>query len=147
MRSDSLTAADWAVIIDYVDVLWPLKVASERLEGRGKKQYKLYGRFGVIYEIIPMFEQLIAAFEERLVTWESVDFEQLDAPEDHMAINLCAAVAKLKLYYSKLSDSPAYYAAIALHPRLIPLSSNSSASITIAQLLARKQSSQSHAQT
>jgi hypothetical protein len=117
MRSDGLTAADWAVIIDYVDVLRPLKVATERLEGRGRKQYKLNGRFGAIYEIIPIFEQLIAAFEERLVTWRSVDFEQLDAPEDHMAINLRAAVAKLKLYYSKLSDSPAYYAAIVLHPR------------------------------
>jgi hypothetical protein len=68
MRSDGLTAADWAVLVDYVDVLRPLKVASERLEGRGKKQYKLNGRFGAIYEIIPTFEQLIAAFEERLVT-------------------------------------------------------------------------------
>lgn len=117
MRSDGLTTADWAVITEYVEVLRPLKTATERLEGRGSKQWRLNGRFGAIYEVIPTFEQLIAAFEDQLVMWEKVDFEQLEAPEDHMAINLRAAVAKLKLYYSKLSDSPAYYAAIVLHPR------------------------------
>ncbi|KAJ4390310.1 hypothetical protein N0V91_011421, partial [Didymella pomorum] len=112
MRLEGLTTADWAVITEYVEVLRPLKTATELLEGRGSKQLRLNGRFGAIYEVIPAFEQLIAAFEDQLIMWEKVDFEQLGAPEDHMAINLRAAVAKLKLYYSKLSDSPAYYAAI-----------------------------------
>lgn len=121
MRSTGLTAADWAVITEYVDILKPLKVATERLEGRGKSRLsgdrKLNGRFGALYEVIPTLEQLISTYEERLVTYRDVDFEQEDAPEDHLAINLRAAVAKLKLYYSKLSDCPAYYAAIVLHPR------------------------------
>jgi hypothetical protein len=60
MRSDGLTAADWAVITDYVDVLRPLKIATQRLEGRSRKgDCKLNGRFGAIYEVIPTFEQLI----------------------------------------------------------------------------------------
>ncbi|KAJ4392781.1 hypothetical protein N0V91_011264 [Didymella pomorum] len=97
----------------FLDVINHIK----RLEGRRSKQQRLNGRFSAIYKVIPTFKQLIAAFEDQLVMWEKVDFEQLEAPEDHMAINLRAAVAKLKLYYSKLSDSPAYYAAIVLHPR------------------------------
>ena len=48
MRSDGLTTADWQVIVDYLQVLKPLKLASERLEGRGKSS-----RFGAIYEVIP----------------------------------------------------------------------------------------------
>jgi hypothetical protein len=43
MQSDSLGAADWAVITEYMDVLKPLKTATERLEGRGKS-----GGFGSI---------------------------------------------------------------------------------------------------
>ena len=56
MRSDGLTAADWAVITEYVEVLRPLKTATERLEGRGSKQWRLNGRFGAIYEVIPTFK-------------------------------------------------------------------------------------------
>ncbi|KAI1523680.1 Dimer-Tnp-hAT domain containing protein, partial [Pyrenophora tritici-repentis] len=36
MRSGGLTAADWAVVTEYIDVLKPLKSATKRLEGRGK---------------------------------------------------------------------------------------------------------------
>ena len=74
----------------------------------GKKQFRLNGRFGAIYEVIPTFEQLINTFENRLLPYTSVDFEQPDTSEDHMAINLRAALTKLRLYHNKLSDSPAY---------------------------------------
>ena len=40
---------------------------------------------------------------------------QPNAVEDYLAINLRAAVAKLQLYYNKLSKSPTYYAAIVLY--------------------------------
>jgi hypothetical protein len=36
MRSDGLTAADEALIMEYIDVLKPLKSATKRLEGSGK---------------------------------------------------------------------------------------------------------------
>jgi hypothetical protein len=92
-------------------VLKPLKDATKRLEGRGK-----CGRFGAIYEVIPVFEFLIRRFEQRLQQYERVNFEQREAPEDHISINFRAAWEKLNDYYSKLDDLPAYFAACALHP-------------------------------
>jgi hypothetical protein len=41
MRSTGLTAADWAIITEHQDCLEPLKLATERLEGRSKA-----GKFG-----------------------------------------------------------------------------------------------------
>ncbi|KAI1569536.1 Dimer-Tnp-hAT domain containing protein [Pyrenophora tritici-repentis] len=112
MRSDGLTAADWAVVTEYLDVLKPLKSATKRLEGRGKS-----GRFGAIAEIIPVFEYILSYYEQRVKAYEAVDYNAHDeAPEDHLAINLCAVWAKISEYYAKLDDSPAYYAATILHP-------------------------------
>jgi hypothetical protein len=58
MRSDGLSAADWAVITEYMNTLKPLKAATERLEGRGKS-----GGFGAIAEIIPIFEYILSYYE------------------------------------------------------------------------------------
>lgn len=113
MRSDGLTAADWAVITEYIDVLGPLKTATKRLEGHGKS-----GSFGSIAEIIPVFEVLLSKFEEKLQNYDAVDHcQHNEAPEDHLAINLRAALVKARSYYSKLDHSPAYYTATILHPR------------------------------
>jgi hypothetical protein len=61
---------------------------------------------------------LLGRLEEQLQTYESVDHdEHKEAPEDHLAINLRAAIIKRRAYYTKLDDSPAYYAATILHPR------------------------------
>jgi hypothetical protein len=112
MRSDGLTAADWAVITEYMDVLKPLKLATKRLKGRSDS-----GRFGAIAEIIPVFEHLLSYYEQRVKAYEAVDYNAHDeAPEDHLAINLRAAWAKANEYYTKLEDSPVYYAATILHP-------------------------------
>jgi hypothetical protein len=58
MRSDGLTAADWAVINEYIQVLQPLKEATKQLKARGKS-----GRFGAIYEVIPVFEAVLSVYE------------------------------------------------------------------------------------
>ena len=112
MRSGGLTAANWAVITEYIAILQPLKLATDRLQGRGKA-----GRFGALYEVIPLFEMLISDYKTRLLPYESVGYEYEGAPEDYIAINLRAALNKATDYYNKLLDSPAYYAAIILHPR------------------------------
>jgi hypothetical protein len=113
MRSNGLSSADWAVITEYMDVLAPLKKASERLEGRGKS-----GKHGAIYEVIPVFEYLLGELETRCQQFSHVDFDaHPEAPEDHFAINLKAAWSKADHYYSKLDESPVYYAACCLHPR------------------------------
>ncbi|KAG9378511.1 hypothetical protein A1F94_010280 [Pyrenophora tritici-repentis] len=66
MRSNGLTADDWAVITQYISVLEPLKEATKRLEARGKA-----GRFGAIYEVIPVFEAVLAVYEQLLKNHES----------------------------------------------------------------------------
>ncbi|KAG9386663.1 hypothetical protein A1F94_003413 [Pyrenophora tritici-repentis] len=113
MRSDGINAHDWQVIAEYIDVLRPLKQATKRLEGRGKS-----GAFGAIAEVIPVFEYLLGVYEDRLQSYEDVIHdEHTESPEDHLAINLRAALVKAREYYNKLDLSPAYYAATILHPR------------------------------
>jgi hypothetical protein len=109
-RSDGLSAADWAVINEYIQVLQPLKEATKRLEARSKG-----GRFGAIYEVIPVFEAVLNLYEQLLKAYDDVDYSPADTPEDHLPINLRAAWAKANRYYAKLDDSPAYYAAVYLH--------------------------------
>lgn len=111
MRSTGLSAADWGVVTEYLDVLTPLKLATKRLEGRGKG-----GQYGAIYEVIPVFEFLLGYYEQRVTSYNDVVYEYDEAPEDHLAINLRAAWAKASDYYTKLDASPAYYAATILHP-------------------------------
>ncbi|KAG9386701.1 Dimer-Tnp-hAT domain containing protein [Pyrenophora tritici-repentis] len=105
-------AADWAVIAEYQDCLEPLKYATKRLEGRSKD-----GKYGAIYEVIPVFEYVLSKLEARARPFEHVDFNaHAEAPEDHLNVNLRAAWSKANDYYNKLDDSPAYYAAVCLHP-------------------------------
>ncbi|EFQ89716.1 hypothetical protein PTT_13915 [Pyrenophora teres f. teres 0-1] len=97
IRSTRLRAANWAVIAEYQDCLTPLKYATKRLEGRSED-----GKYMAIYEARP---------------FKQVDFNaHPEAPEDHLKVNLLAAWAKANDYYSKLDASPAYYAAVCLHP-------------------------------
>jgi hypothetical protein len=113
MRSNGLTSADWAVVADYMAVLKPLKAATKRVEGRGAS-----GAYGAVAEVIPVFEYILKEYEDQVAPYAAVDFNtHNEAPEDHIAINLKAAWAKLNDYYNKLDDSPAYYAATILHPR------------------------------
>jgi hypothetical protein len=112
MQLDGLSAANWAVVTEYMEVLKPLKAATQRLEGRGKS-----GGFGAIAKIIPVFEYILSYYEQRVKAYEAVDYNAYDeAPEDHLAINLRAAWAKANDYYAKLDLSPAYYAATILYP-------------------------------
>jgi hypothetical protein len=70
-----------------MDVLAPLKKASERLEDRCKS-----GKHSAIYEVIPVFKYLLGELETRCQQYSYVDFDTPPkAPEDHLAINLKAA--------------------------------------------------------
>ncbi|KAG9385224.1 Dimer-Tnp-hAT domain containing protein [Pyrenophora tritici-repentis] len=104
MRSTGLRAADWAVIAEYQDCLEPLKYATKRLEdalrmANTAQSMRLY------------------PFLSPARPFEHVDFNaHAEAPEDHLNVNLRAAWSKANDYYNKLDDSPAYYAAVCLHP-------------------------------
>ena len=86
MRSDGLSAADWAVVTEYIEALRPLKEATKRLEARGKT-----GGFGALYEVIPVYEYILSTYEAIITTYDSVDYSPNSAPKDYLPINLRAA--------------------------------------------------------
>jgi hypothetical protein len=60
--------------------------------------------------------KLLLLPQQRVNAYEAVNYNEHDeSPEDHIAINLRAAWQKADNYYSKLDNSPAYYAATILH--------------------------------
>jgi hypothetical protein len=72
------------VITKYIDVLQPLKAATELLEGRGK-----HSRFSAIYKIILVFKHLLKRFKEAVKLYKNVNYNAYDkALKDHLAINL-----------------------------------------------------------
>jgi hypothetical protein len=74
--------------------LKPLKLVTKRLEGRGKdaKGRVGGGYYGAIAEVILVFEYILTYYEQRVETYEAVDYNaHNEAPEDHLAINLRAA--------------------------------------------------------
>jgi hypothetical protein len=55
------------VITKYIDVLQPLKAATELLEGRSKP-----GTFGAIFEIIPVYEHLLKRLKEAAELYQTL---------------------------------------------------------------------------
>ncbi|KAI1512328.1 Dimer-Tnp-hAT dimerization containing protein [Pyrenophora tritici-repentis] len=47
---------------------------------------------------------------------KDVNYEDLDAPEDHLITNVNLAHCKLAKYYAKFDNAPVYYTATILHP-------------------------------
>ena len=86
MRSNGLSAADWAVITEYIEVLKPLKEATKRLEAHSN-----LGRYRALYKVILVYKYILNAYELILATYDSVDHGRDSAPEDHLPINLRAA--------------------------------------------------------
>lgn len=100
--------------MDCIDVLKPLKDGTKRLEGHGGEY-----NFGSISEVIPVFKYVYNRLQDVLKGMEKARYNAHDeAPEDHLHINLSNAILTAEQYYQKLDDSPAYYAATLLHPRL-----------------------------
>ena len=58
---------------------------------------------------------LISQLEDQKERLDYIDYEDSDAPEDHLKINLTAGLLKLSKYYALLKDSTAYYAATRLY--------------------------------
>ena len=104
-------AKDWATISEYIKLLSLFEEATKLLEGRGH-----VGRHGAIWEVVITFELLLDELEEQKSRLEKVDISNPDAPEDHLAVNINLAHAKLAEYYQKFDDSPIYYTATILHP-------------------------------
>jgi hypothetical protein len=101
MRSDWLSAADWAVVTEYIEVLRPLKLATKRLKGRGKGVKGAHndvdsspkcGRYSAIAKIILVFKYILTYYEQRVKAYKAVNYNaHEEAPEDYLVINLRAA--------------------------------------------------------
>ena len=111
IKEGGLLAHDWATIAKYAVLLKPFKEATTCLQGRG-----LSGSHGAIWEVLITFEWLLTELENQKTRLAMIDYNDPDAPEDHLITNINAAHKKLSDYYIKLDDSPIYYAATVLHP-------------------------------
>ncbi|KAG9385321.1 hypothetical protein A1F94_004868 [Pyrenophora tritici-repentis] len=109
-KNRGLNGKDWATITEYIRLLEPFAEATRLLEGRGR-----HGRHGAIWEVLVTFEWLdqLEALKDRL---KDVNYEDLDAPEDHLITNVNLAHCKLAEYYAKFDNAPVYYTATILHP-------------------------------
>lgn len=101
---DKMSAEDWSVIAEYLAILKPLKVATKRLEGRPKD-----GKFGAIWEVLLTMEWLLKHLEESRLQHERDE-------EPYLRIGCNLGWMKLDQYYTLTEDSPAYLAALVLHP-------------------------------
>ena len=111
MRTNGLSAHDWAVNTECMDAPKPLEIATRRLEGRGKQ-----GSFVVIAEIMLVFELLFNCYEKRVDSYGAVDSNAHDkTPEDNFSTYLDAAWVKACDYYDKPDDTAIYYAVTLLH--------------------------------
>lgn len=83
------------------------------LQGDGivRKRKKGYcGSYSNVWDVIHSFEYLLGVLEH----YKSV---AKDFPEpEHFKVGVNMAWEKLEKYYSKLDETPIYYAALAFHP-------------------------------
>jgi hypothetical protein len=75
-------------------LLAPFAEATKVLEGRGHQ-----GCHGAIWEVLITFEWLLSELEELKDRLQEVDYNDENAPEDHLQANVNAAHQKLSLYY------------------------------------------------
>lgn len=102
---DKLSADDWITITRYMQILKPLMLVTKKLEG-----YPQEGRNGLMWEVLPCYEFLLAHFE-RLTEHYRHD------PDEDLRLNIQLGWQKLDEYYKKLDDTEVYVAAVALHPK------------------------------
>ena len=62
------------------------------------------------------FEWLLNQLEALKDRLKEVDYNDLDAPEDHLVENVNLAHAKLCAYYAKFNNAPVYYVTTVLYP-------------------------------
>ena len=68
-------------------MLRPLKLATKRLEGRGKS-----GCFSAITKVILVFNYIFIYYKQRVKGYKAVNYNaHNEAPKDYLAINLRAA--------------------------------------------------------
>jgi len=102
---DRLTREDWEVLTEYLAILAPLKEITKELEGQ-----PYHGNRGSIWEVLASMEYLLEHLEAMK---ERYEFH----PDVHFRTNINLGWSKMDEYYSRTKESPAYVAALVLHPQ------------------------------
>ena len=100
-----LSDEDWQILEHTKIILVPFQSVTKRLKGHTKNS-----DHGSVWEALPAVEALIEHLDKMKKIYTQEEYPQLTT-----SINL--AWLKLDDYYKKLDDSPAYAAALLLHPR------------------------------
>ena len=108
-----LTDADWDALSWLKDILAMFDSRLLRLEGDGQVRLRKGGveaQYGIVWQVAIAYEFLLA-------TLEKAKLEAKDRPEPrYYSSCINSAWAKLNKYYTKLDETPVYYAATVLHP-------------------------------
>ena len=115
LREESqLSDKDWKVIELFGCVLDDFESTLLNLEGDGIARVRKGGEvrlYGNMWDVAQAFEFLLTELEK----WKSTAENHPD-PE-HFKININLGWKKLDQYYTKLTETPAYYASVVLHPQ------------------------------
>ncbi|KAM4067879.1 transposase-like protein [Hirsutella rhossiliensis] len=114
LREESLLSdKDWKVIGLMDRVLVDFEEALRMLEGDAQSRVRKGGRieaYGNMWDVASTYEFLM----DRLEEWKAVA-EKFPDPE-HLKANINLGWDKLNDYYTKLDETPAYYASAILNP-------------------------------
>jgi hypothetical protein len=114
-ESSFINESDWAVLRTFDEILSDFHVVVQVLQGDGQSRYRSSGvreAFGSMTDVLEAFEFLLGRLEDAKSC-----IERHPEPEQ-FCVNINLGWKKLDKYYNTLRDSPAYYAAAALHPSL-----------------------------
>jgi hypothetical protein len=111
LLADKLTAEDWEVIVTYITILKPYKLATIKLQGHVNAGASAKG---AIWQVLPVFGELLKGFEEarqrhRLVQSEAA--RPLSPPPTQQSTRLNNTRRRLRESTGKASGS-AYDAAV-----------------------------------
>ncbi|KAG7418723.1 hypothetical protein Forpi1262_v016416 [Fusarium oxysporum f. sp. raphani] len=110
---NKLEEKDWAIISLFNEVLQHFEHVLITLEGDGqqrKRKEGYIGAYGCLWDTLLGYEYLLGKME----VYKAAAHRYPDPEHFKVNINLCWK--KLDKYYSRLDETPVYYAAIALHP-------------------------------
>ncbi|KAI8397463.1 hypothetical protein FOFC_20735 [Fusarium oxysporum] len=110
---NKLEEKDWAIISLFNEVLQHFEHVLITLEGDGqqrKRKEGYIGAYGCPWDTLLGYEYLLGKME----VYKAAAHRYPDPEHFKVNINLCWK--KLDKYYSRLDETPVYYAAIALHP-------------------------------
>ncbi|KAK5996238.1 Putative AC transposase-like protein [Cladobotryum mycophilum] len=115
LRPESqLTDDDWKILEKMRLILEDFERVLKEMEGDGQQRQRRDGSItalGVIWEVLPAFEFLLATLEKAKTDSFHLPFE------NRWRISVNSAWVVLDKYYRRLDETPVYYAAVSLHPK------------------------------